>query len=91
MPPAGFEPAFPASERPQTHALDRHRDRQKAEKGATYLCRYSFMFGLAQGPTDVPIIFFGGGGQGRVITMATRNRNYEFREKLNRVLFGWII
>jgi hypothetical protein len=23
MPPAGFEPAIPASERPQTHALDR--------------------------------------------------------------------
>ena len=23
MPPAGFEPAFPASERPQTHALGR--------------------------------------------------------------------
>ena len=23
MPPAGFEPAVPASERPQTHALDR--------------------------------------------------------------------
>jgi hypothetical protein len=23
MPPSGFEPAFPASERPQTHALDR--------------------------------------------------------------------
>jgi hypothetical protein len=23
MPPAGFETAFPASERPQTHALDR--------------------------------------------------------------------
>jgi hypothetical protein len=23
MSPAGFEPAFPASERPQTHALDR--------------------------------------------------------------------
>jgi hypothetical protein len=22
MPPAGFEPAVPASERPQTHALD---------------------------------------------------------------------
>jgi hypothetical protein len=22
MPPAGFEPAIPASERPQTHALD---------------------------------------------------------------------
>jgi len=22
MPPAGFEPSFPASERPQTHALD---------------------------------------------------------------------
>ena len=22
MPPAGFEPAFPASERPPTHALD---------------------------------------------------------------------
>jgi hypothetical protein len=24
MPPAGFEPAISASERPQTHALDRH-------------------------------------------------------------------
>ena len=23
MPPVGFEPTFPASERPQTHALDR--------------------------------------------------------------------
>jgi hypothetical protein len=23
MPPSGFEPAIPASERPQTHALDR--------------------------------------------------------------------
>jgi hypothetical protein len=23
MPPAGFEPAIPANERPQTHALDR--------------------------------------------------------------------
>ena len=23
MPPVGFEPAIPASERPQTHALDR--------------------------------------------------------------------
>ena len=23
MPPAGFEPTIPASERPQTHALDR--------------------------------------------------------------------
>jgi len=23
MPPAGFEPAIPPSERPQTHALDR--------------------------------------------------------------------
>ena len=23
MPPAGFEPAIPATERPQTHALDR--------------------------------------------------------------------
>jgi hypothetical protein len=23
MPPAGFEPAIPASEQPQTHALDR--------------------------------------------------------------------
>jgi hypothetical protein len=23
MPPEGFEPAIPASERPQTHALDR--------------------------------------------------------------------
>jgi len=23
MPPAGFEPAIPASERPRTHALDR--------------------------------------------------------------------
>ena len=23
MPPAGFEPVIPASERPQTHALDR--------------------------------------------------------------------
>jgi hypothetical protein len=23
MPPAGFEPAFPASERPQPHSLDR--------------------------------------------------------------------
>ena len=23
MPPAGFEPAIPASERPQSHALDR--------------------------------------------------------------------
>ena len=23
MPPAGFEPAIPASERPQTHATDR--------------------------------------------------------------------
>jgi hypothetical protein len=23
MPPAGFEPAIPVSERPQTHALDR--------------------------------------------------------------------
>jgi hypothetical protein len=23
MPPAGFQPAIPASERPQTHALDR--------------------------------------------------------------------
>jgi hypothetical protein len=23
MPPAGFEPAIPASERPQTHAFDR--------------------------------------------------------------------
>ena len=23
MPPAGFEPAIPASERPKTHALDR--------------------------------------------------------------------
>jgi len=23
MPPAGFEPAIPASKRPQTHALDR--------------------------------------------------------------------
>jgi hypothetical protein len=23
MPPAGFEPTVPASERPQTHALDR--------------------------------------------------------------------
>jgi hypothetical protein len=23
MPPAGFEPAIPASERPQTHALER--------------------------------------------------------------------
>ena len=23
MPPTGFEPAVPASERPQTHALDR--------------------------------------------------------------------
>jgi hypothetical protein len=28
MPLAGFEPAIPANERPQTHALERgHRDR----------------------------------------------------------------
>jgi len=26
MPPAGFEPTIPASERPQTHALDRAAD-----------------------------------------------------------------
>ena len=27
MPPAGFEPAIPAGDRPQTHALDRSATR----------------------------------------------------------------
>jgi hypothetical protein len=28
MPSAGFEPATPATKRPQTYALDRHRGRR---------------------------------------------------------------
>jgi hypothetical protein len=30
--PAGFEPTFPANERPQTHALDRKATRSSSEK-----------------------------------------------------------
>jgi len=36
MPPAGFEPASPTSERPQTHALDR----AAAETGIHYEYTY---------------------------------------------------
>ena len=36
MPPVGFEPTIPASERPQTYALDR----AATETGSTYVCIY---------------------------------------------------
>ena len=44
MPPAGFEPAIPASEQPQTHALDR---------GATGIGRTNIYHALNQSDTEL--------------------------------------
>ena len=46
MPPFGFEPAFPASERPQTHALDR------AATGIGHICLLVPDVGLICSNTD---------------------------------------
>jgi hypothetical protein len=43
MPPAGFEPAIPASERPQTNALDRAATRNGVSGNAEILYRTSFL------------------------------------------------
>ena len=39
MPPAGFEPAIPASKRPQTHAL--HRAATGIGRDALYSCKFT--------------------------------------------------
>jgi hypothetical protein len=46
------------------------------------------MFGLAQGPTDVPIIFR---ARDELSQWPPVTEIVSFKEKVNRVLFGWII
>ena len=40
MPPAGFEPAIPAIERPQTHALDRSTPYRPTRSESLYRLSY---------------------------------------------------
>jgi hypothetical protein len=62
MPPAGFEPTIPASERPQTHVLDRaanvtggarHESCKNGRGNTDYKYNYLFLYLIFRGPCIV--------------------------------------